>query len=105
LPAVGKRKPDAGRIVYHMAVGQNQPIGSEHKAGSTTVPFAWLAIMSLTGNLNNFNLRDRRTYPFRSRNYGVGISVQQSSIIVRRRLKHRFVFERARRNKLLKHGW
>jgi hypothetical protein len=24
---------------------------------------------------------------------------------VRRRLKHRFVFERARRNKSLKHGW
>jgi len=52
--------------VYNVAVGQDKPIGSEHKSLSATIALARLSIALPACSLRDLDLRNRRADLFRS---------------------------------------
>ncbi|OLE31612.1 MAG: hypothetical protein AUI36_29530 [Cyanobacteria bacterium 13_1_40CM_2_61_4] len=79
-PAIRERDADATSLVHYVAVGENQPIGGEHKSGATALTLSWLSGTTAAG-LSDINLDYRRTDLLRCPDHGLRVSIQQGRIM------------------------
>ena len=83
MAAVRKRYLNARSIVHDVAVGENETIRSEDKAGAATVALTRLSIARPASGLRDLNLRDRWADLFGSGDYRPGIGVEQGRVGVK----------------------
>jgi hypothetical protein len=80
---VGQSDFDSPRIVHHVAVSQDQAIGSEDEARASAAPFARLARAGMARGLMHFDIHDRRADALNCAGNSARIGVEEQIIAVR----------------------
>jgi hypothetical protein len=66
--------------MHYVAVGEDQPVRSEHKSRAAALTFARLSRPRAPGGLMHFNIHHRRTHALNRAGHRGGIGVEQGIV-------------------------